>query len=500
VCTSSPSVKLARKLIVGILLGMVLVLSASAYLQVRRELRAFADDMRRDHAVVARSLRSAIVATWKDARRAEALRAVAESATDERVKVRWLDVQEGPPADDGDWRVSRFPVAIDGDQIGTLEVSEARDEERAYVRKSLVQTVLSTAILAVLALAIIIWLTLWFVGRPIRLLRDKMKRIGEGDLGGPLRLPQRDEFGELAEETNVMCDRLREARRRIESETEGRLGALEQLRHADRLATVGRLASGVAHELGTPLGVVLARARMFQQGEVAPGDMSNYGRIIAEQVERMSGIIRQLLDFSRRQSRGDRQAAPERERVNLAELVVRTLALIEPLAEKRHVALTFVGREPVEISGHPGQVQQVVLNLVMNALQAMARPGTVQLTLGRAQATPPAGVEAPSGSYARLTVEDAGNGIEPAILPRVFEPFFTTKDVGEGTGLGLSVSYGIIREHGGWIEVESRVGVGSRFSVLLPPAPAVTDTQGGDHDRHTRDHVSEARPHLAGGG
>jgi two-component system NtrC family sensor kinase len=490
-------VKLARKLIGAILLGMVLVLSASAYLQVRRELTAFAADMRRDHALVARSLSSALLSAWKDEHRPDAVRAVAESATDDRVKVRWLDAREVAQDGNDDWRVSRFPVESDGVTIGTLEVSETRDEELAYVRKSLVQTVLSTAVLAVVALGMIIWLTLWFVGRPIRMLRDKMKRIGEGDLGGPLRLPQHDEIGELAQDTNVMCERLSEARQRIESETEGRLGALEQLRHADRLATVGRLASGVAHELGTPLGVVLARARMFQYGEVPPGEVSGNGRIIAEQVERMSGIIRQLLDFSRRQSRGDRTATAERERVDLGALVARTLSLIEPLAEKRKVALTFEGRAPVEIAGHPGEVQQVILNLVMNALQAMVHPGTVHLTLGRGHATAPAGVESPAGDYARLTVEDAGKGIEPAVLPRVFEPFFTTKDVGEGTGLGLSVSYGIIREHGGWIEVESRVGVGSRFSVYLPAVREATASQGGDHDRHTHHDVTT---HLAGGG
>jgi signal transduction histidine kinase len=143
-------------------------------------------------------------------------------------------------------------------------------------------------------------------------------------------------------------------------------------------------------------------------------------------------------------------------------------------------------------------VQQVILNLVMNALQAMARPGTVTLSLACISATAPAGVDAPAGPYARLCVEDAGKGIEPAILPRVFEPFFTTKDVGEGTGLGLSVSYGIIREHGGWIDVESRVGVGSRFSVFLPAAAVATENQGGDHDR--RRPTAPARAHLAGGG
>jgi signal transduction histidine kinase len=471
---------------------------------VRRELAAFAEDMHRDHALVARSLTSSLMAAWNDSHRPEALRAVAESATDERVKVRWLDSTAPPESPDRDWRVSRFPIISEGVPLGTLEVSEARDEERAYVSKSVIQTVLSTSVLAVVALAIIMALTLWFVGRPIRLLRDKMKRIGEGDLGGPLRLPQHDEIGELANDTNVMCERLLAARQRIERETEGRLGALEQLRHADRLATVGRLASGVAHELGTPLGVVLARARMFQDGEVPPGEISNYGRIIAEQVERMSGIIRQLLDFSRR-SRGGTVSPPEREPIDLGDLVVRTLALVEPLAEKRGVNLTFAGQGTVLVAANPGLLQQVVLNLVMNALQAMARPGAVHLSLARQHAVPPAGVEAASGEFVRLMVEDAGKGIDPEVLPRVFEPFFTTKDVGEGTGLGLSVSYGIVREHGGWIDVESRVGVGSRFSVFLPDSPVVNAGAGGEHgppeseERRGRQTLP-SNAHLAGGG
>jgi two-component system, NtrC family, sensor kinase len=238
---------------------------------------------------------------------------------------------------------------------------------------------------------------------------------------------------------------------------------------------------------------------------VPAGESSNYGRIIAEQVERMSGIIRQLLDFSRRQSRGDAVSAPERERIDLGELVVRTLALVEPLADKRGVRLTFDGQGTALVSAHPGLLQQVILNLVMNALQAMARPGPVHLILGRQHAVPPAGVEAGTGDYVRLAVEDAGKGIDPAVLPRVFEPFFTTKGVGEGTGLGLSVSYGIIREHGGWIEVESRVGIGTRFSVFLPDSPAASTSAGGEHgppenEDGRRRQTLPAHAHPAGGG
>jgi two-component system, NtrC family, sensor kinase len=114
-------------------------------------------------------------------------------------------------------------------------------------------------------------------------------------------------------------------------------------------------------------------------------------------------------------------------------------------------------------------------------------------------------VEAGPGTYVRLAVEDAGKGIDPAVLPRVFEPFFTTKDVGEGTGLGLSVSYGIIREHGGWIEVESKVGVGSRFSVFLPDSPAMSADAGGEHGPSESEEprgrqTLPSNANLAGGG
>jgi two-component system NtrC family sensor kinase len=466
-------VRLARKLIVAILLGLVLVLSVLGYLRVRRELDVFDADMRRDHAVVARSLNTAVLMAWSAGRRGDAMRAIAEAASDDRVRVRWLDPAAPEEPSSRNWRVSRFPVTMEGQTIGTLEVSEARSEERAYVRATVVQTVAATVALSLIASGIVVGLTLYFVGRPVRLLRDKMRRIGGGDLTGPLALRQRDEMGELSRDIDVMCDRLWEARLQIERETDGRLQAIEQLRHADRLATVGTLASGIAHELGTPLSVVLARARMLEDAQSTMEETVESARIIAGQVERMSAIIRQLLDFARRRSRGEDLGTLEREPVSLGELVTRTLSLVTPLAQRRQVQLAFTCAEDLVVTVDQGGVQQVVLNLVMNALQAMGHPGGVQLTLAREQAHAPASVDGAALEYARLTVQDEGVGIDPEILPRVFEPFFTTKKVGEGTGLGLSVSYGIIREHGGWIDVQSRPGSGSRFSVYLPmPAAA----------------------------
>src|SRR5437016_2774104 len=140
------------------------------------------------------------------------------------------------------------------------------------------------------------------VGRPLRLLRDKARRAGGGDFSGPLVLRQRDEMGELATEINAMCDRLAEANRRVAKEAAARVAALEQLRHTERLATVGQLAAGVAHELGTPLGVVSARAELLASGDVSAADAGANARIILEQTDRMTAIIQQLLDFSRRRA------------------------------------------------------------------------------------------------------------------------------------------------------------------------------------------------------
>jgi signal transduction histidine kinase len=368
--------------------------------------------------------------------------------------------------------VSYFPLHIAGMAAGALAVSESLTVERAYVRDTVLRSLIATLALAAIVVVLSVVLGVALVGKPLGRLRDKARRIGSGDLTGPLELRQNDEIGELATEINLMCAHLAEVRALIASETDARLRTVEQLRHADRLVTVGTLASGIAHEIGTPMSVVLARARMIQARELSPEETAQSGRIIAEQIERISGIVRQLLDFARGGSVGTAPVLAGAAQVDLLDLVQRTIALVGPLAQKRGVTLSVEGsREPVTARGDAAALQQVLMNLVMNALQAMDKPGPVSLTVTTLQASPPADVGALAGSYVRIDVRDHGRGIAAAALPHVFEPFFTTKDIGEGTGLGLSVSYGIVREHRGWIEVASGPGEGSTFSVFLPRLP-----------------------------
>jgi signal transduction histidine kinase len=155
--------------------------------------------------------------------------------------------------------------------------------------------------------------------------------------------------------------------------------------------------------------------------------------------------------------------------VDVASLVEKTLSLVQPLADKRQLTLDFHAAPGLpKPSVDEGQIQQVLLNLVVNAIHASDHPGTVVVDISVANTTAPADLGGAKGEYLCLSVADQGVGIPPEIRPRIFEPFFTTKSVGEGTGLGLSVAYGIVREHGGWIDVQSAAREGSRFFVYLP--------------------------------
>ncbi len=184
--------------------------------------------------------------------------------------------------------------------------------------------------------------------------------------------------------------------------------------------------------------------------------------MIKTEADRIAKIIRELLDFARR-------STPQREAADLRQVVDHAVDLLRPYADKAHVMLE-VQSDGAAFPAHvdAGQIQQVITNLVMNAVQSMDDAGRVDVRLADTNAQPPEDVNLAAGEYYQIDVTDNGSGIPEERLHDIFEPFFTTKDVGAGTGLGLSISYGIVQEHGGWISVKSDVGQGSCFSVYLP--------------------------------
>jgi signal transduction histidine kinase len=245
----------------------------------------------------------------------------------------------------------------------------------------------------------------------------------------------------------------------VEREERDRRLAIDQLRHAERLNVVGKLAAGVAHELGTPLNVILASVEMIGENQTDTAFAHKQLGVIAAQTQRMTDIIRQLLDFSRKGGAGRRD-------IDLREVVTDVVQLLQPSARKAEVELvTELESRPVTVSANRVELGQVVSNLVLNALQATPKGGSVRVTCCE---EPAAGRESFDAATACIAVEDSGTGISPEHIPLIFDPFFTTKAIGLGTGLGLSVSYGIVQDHGGSIHVQSRLDEGTCFVVRLP--------------------------------
>jgi two-component system, NtrC family, sensor kinase len=343
----------------------------------------------------------------------------------------------------------------------SLIVEEPLDEALAAPRALGRQTLFISLAAALFAVA----LAFAFARRltaALERLTAAARALGEGKLDARVRLDGDDEVGTLARTFNAMGDELAKSRAEIERwnrELEQRVvertaqlkEAQAQLVQAQKLAALGQLGAGVAHEINNPLGGVIGHVQLLL-AERAP-DAGDYEALkhIEEGARRASEIVGNLLRFS------VQRKEPVRTTVDLNKLVKDTLSLMETIIRDQKIALVLAldDKKP-RARGDAGQIAQVLLNLAANARTAMPAGGELRVTtLAR-------------DGRAGFSVADGGKGIAPEIRERIFEPFFTTKDEWNNVGLGLSVSYRIVEEHGGTIEVESEVGKGSTFTVWLP--------------------------------
>jgi signal transduction histidine kinase len=370
----------------------------------------------------------------------------------------------------GDQLVLTFIVPLrdpKGQILGALQLLQLESyiEEDARAARNSIATL--TALMILVTTGIVFLVTRVSLARPVADLARSFREVGSGDLQARVPVRRGDEFGRLAQEFNGMCERLVESQRSLLDAQEERRRMEARLRHAERLAAIGRLAAGLAHEIGTPLNVIGGRAERLLRslGDNEPASRSL--RIICAQMERIARIVRGMLDFARMRE-------PLLARTDVAPILDKVLELLGQKFEEAGVRV--IGSFPDgtgAVLADADQIQQVFLNLCTNALDAMPRGGTLRVSSARVDRRHPEG----SGEvlpFVAVTFEDTGSGIAPENLDRVFDPFFTTKDVGRGTGLGLSVSYGIVREHGGFFDVESKPGRGTRLTVYLPEAVEVS--------------------------
>lgn len=264
--------------------------------------------------------------------------------------------------------------------------------------------------------------------------------------------PELDEGPFLREERNLIDAIARQIALIIKQREaeEGRSMLQEQLRHADRLATIGQLAAGIAHELNEPLGNILGFAQLAKKSPEIPNQASqDIDKIVSASLHGR-GIIKKLMIFAR-------QMPPKRARVDLNQVVEEGLYFFEARCARSGIELVrLLSPNIPEITGDQAQLNQVLVNLVVNSIQAMPDGGKLIIQTYA------------DNENVSLVVEDTGFGISEDVIKKIFIPFFTTKDVNEGTGLGLAVVHGIVTSHKGSIKVKSKVGQGTRFEIQLP--------------------------------
>jgi len=340
-----------------------------------------------------------------------------------------------------------------GGVLGVVEIA-FQSGAKPRVDRAILDTVVSLSVLTVILALLIIFVVQREVLRPLSLLAGSMRVLGEGQPGPPLPVRRRDEFGAVAEAFNRMAGQLEMARQRILNDSEHMAELEQQLRRGATLAVAGKLASSVAHEVGTPLNIISGRAEMLLRSLPAEDAGRADLQAIIEQIDRISGIIRSLLDTVRPQK-------PELEAVSLRPVVERLVPLLARLRHRDGISVvTDIPPDLPQIAADPGQLQQVLINLLMNAIEAVAPGGRVGVTARACARNDRPGVAA--------MVTDSGPGISPAVVGKIFEPFFTTKPMGQGTGLGLAICRDIAQSHAGALAVESRPGEGTTFTLWLP--------------------------------
>lgn len=359
-------------------------------------------------------------------------------------------------------------IAVLGVLDVSLDLATVDEEIVAVQQRAAVNTLISVLLVGL----VIVLFTRYFVDRPIHQLIEATRSVSSMELDNPVQVRTGGELGELAQSFDSMRRQLKSAledlnkfTQDLETKVEERTTQLQlahqKLLQSDRLASLGQLSASVAHEINNPIAGVLNLTSLMQRimtNEGVPphriGEFREYLRKATTETVRVGRIVSDLLSFSRRSS-------PQRTRADLNAVIRSTLSIIDHKLSLMNVRLDLhLGEDIPRVFCDASQMQQVIINLIMNAAEAMqSKQGGIVVLTTEADAT---------RRNFRLRVSDSGDGIPPELREKIFDPFFTTKEEGKGVGLGLAVVYGIIEAHHGDIHVDSDVGKGTTFTVMIP--------------------------------
>ncbi len=359
--------------------------------------------------------------------------------------------------------------SLEEKKLGILDVVLSLEKMQAVTFNHHADVFVSTAVMLVLMSICQFVFTQSYVCKPVNRLVRHTKRLARGELDSRIENVPTDEFGELGDAFNSMASNLAQAQlelrdwgttleQKVEERTEEMQEMQAQLVQSAKLASMGELVAGIAHEINNPLGGILMFSSLAAKTPELPTQVKDNLEVVVSETRRCAKIVRGLLEFSR-------ESIPEKRRDSINRIVKQTLRLVaqQTLFQDIEMKCSFDEDLP-DLYLDPDQIQQVFFNMFINAAQAMHEGGgalTITTSLEE------------SGSAVKIAVADNGQGIHKEDLGKIFDPFFSTKSK-QGFGLGLSISYGIINNHGGKVSAQSEVGKGTTFTILLPVDESTT--------------------------
>jgi len=354
--------------------------------------------------------------------------------------------------------------------LGVLDTNLSLAKADVQVAESSRRMIVYTAC-ALLLIALLSWFFVWqVVGRPVKALERGTQHIAAGDLGYQIDVRSNDEIGELASSFNGMSRQLQgehnenvawthTLEQRVEQKTRELKRAHEHALHTEKMASIGKMAAVLAHEINNPLSGILTYAKLLHKwvdredgGRARRQEICESLDLIASESRRCGDLVKNLLTFSRTTPMNLQPAS-------LNQVIDRSLRLVQHQLDLASIQVQLqLDPDLPPVVCDAAQIEQVILALVMNALDAMPQGGNLWLVTSFSH----------EPDQVRIVVRDDGSGIPPEILPRIFEPFLTTKETGRGVGLGLAISHSILERHSGSIVVQSEVGRGTTFTLTLP--------------------------------
>ena len=355
--------------------------------------------------------------------------------------------------------------------LGTLTIEASKRAAFRKARSLILVTLFQSALLMLILAAAIIFLFHNLVSRHLVAIQRYTRSITPGERHEPLTLDRPvnahtkdDELSSMVDAVNLMCRHVLEAYQNLEKQTSDQIRLEQQLHQAQKMESIGRLAGGVAHDFNNVLSVIIGYSGLLLDQVSSNDPMYKKIKAIHDSGEKAATLTRQLLTFSRKQ-------ALEKKVVSINVIIRDFLKILGKMVGEDIVFATSLSEEGCTIEADPGQIEQVLMNLIVNARDAMPGGGEIIIETAEVQLDDMYAdkhMEVKPGRYVLLIVSDTGEGMDEETMSMIFDPFFTTKEQGKGTGLGLATVYGIVKKHNGYIYVYSEKNKGTTFKVYLP--------------------------------